>query len=122
MIMTDPRKNFGEARLQNVCPTILSTDYKSPKLVIEMDDSAVLARVPLPLDVSDTFYTVTTRAGNFGVTNILGGRTLSVKWRFGDMVNLYGYNEESKSDKHLPRGNGTYHKGSVLQELSCKLH
>lgn len=30
-------------------------------------------RVPLPLDVSDTFYTVTTRAGNFGVTNILGG-------------------------------------------------
>lgn len=73
MIMTDPRKNFGEARLQNVCPTILSTDYKSPKLVIETDDSAVLARVPLPLDVSDTFYTVTTRAGNFGVTKTLGG-------------------------------------------------
>lgn len=37
MIMTDPRKNFGEARLQNVCPTILSTDYKSPKLVIEIE-------------------------------------------------------------------------------------
>lgn len=44
--MTDPRKNFGEARLQNVCPTILSTDYKSPKLVIETDDSAVLAPRP----------------------------------------------------------------------------
>ena len=72
LIMTDPRKNFGDAKLQNVCPTILSTDYKSPKLVIEMDDDTVLTRIPLPLDVSDTFHTVTTRAGNFGVTNILG--------------------------------------------------
>lgn len=32
-----------------------------------------LKQIPLPLDVKRVFYTVTTRAGNFGVTNALNG-------------------------------------------------
>lgn len=38
------------------------------------------------------------------------------------LLNLYSYNKESKSDKRLQGGGSSYHKGSVLQELSCELH
>ena len=73
MVLCDPRKNFGEARLLDVCPAKLPTDYKSPKLVIERCEDSPITQIPLPLDVSDVFYTVTTRAGNFGVTNAVCG-------------------------------------------------
>lgn len=33
----------------------------------------LLMNIPMPLDVKDIAYTVTTRAGNVGVTNLING-------------------------------------------------
>lgn len=73
LILNDPQKNYGRVEVSDVCPTILATDYKSPKWVLELDEETRLKQIPLPLDVKNVFYTVTTRAGNFGVTNAIWG-------------------------------------------------
>lgn len=35
-IMPDPHRKFGEWRLGRISPAILSTDYKSPPLIVEV--------------------------------------------------------------------------------------
>lgn len=35
LILENPQKKFGEIRISDICPAILSSDYKSPKFVIE---------------------------------------------------------------------------------------
>lgn len=45
--MRDPHKAFGVVRLCEISPTILSTDYKSPHLVIEPRKRKVDENTPI---------------------------------------------------------------------------